>query len=163
MIKNIIETVSALTVQLEGRLDTVASRQFEEELDEIVANLSGRSLVLDAKDLTYISSMGLRILLKLRRLVQYKLVNVTQDIYSVIEMVGFDKILDIERALRNIDVEGCEVIGRGINGTVYRLEGDLIAKIYNEKIPLEMITKEHDYAQAAFLSGVPTAISYDPV
>ncbi|MCF0166653.1 MAG: phosphotransferase [Bacteroidales bacterium] len=163
MISNIIEKDNTLILQVEGRIDTINSEPFEKELSQAAASANGRELLLDAQKLTYISSMGLRVLLSLRKKQPYRIINAIPEIYDIFHMTGFDKLIDIEKALRNLDVEGCEIIGAGVNGTVYRLGADQIAKVYNEKVPLDYIKQEHDFAQAAFLSGVPTAISYDTV
>ena len=54
-----------LKVSLEGRLDTEASAKFETEFAEISKSNPHGSLVLDASNLEYIASSGLRIMLKL--------------------------------------------------------------------------------------------------
>jgi uncharacterized protein (TIGR02172 family) len=60
-------------------------------------------------------------------------------------------------------VEGCELIGSGGFGKVYRTDPETIVKVYNPGISLEEVRSERDTAQSVFLLGVPTAISYDVV
>ncbi|MCF0173187.1 MAG: phosphotransferase [Bacteroidales bacterium] len=160
---NLILTDTTLTVVLQERIDTLTTAELDKTLEEALGQLASRNLVLDACRLEYISSMGLRSLFSLRKKVPYRLVNVSGSVYDVLTTVGFDTVIEIEKAMRVIDLEGCQVIGHGINGTVYRLSDDLIAKIYAENIPLDLINQERKFAQAAFLSGLPTAISYDTV
>ena len=65
--------------------------------------------------------------------------------------------------MREISVEGCEVIGRGFYGTVYRLDPDTIVKAYASPDSLPLIENERKMAKMAFVHGIPTAISYDIV
>ena len=65
--------------------------------------------------------------------------------------------------MREISVEGCELIGSGGYGTVYRIDPETIVKIYRPEIGLEFVEQERNISQKAFLMGVPTAISYDVV
>jgi uncharacterized protein (TIGR02172 family) len=69
----------------------------------------------------------------------------------------------VKKALRQISVEGCELIGSGGYGKVYRIDAETIAKIYSPSISLAFVEQERATSQKAFLMGVPTAISYDVV
>lgn len=62
-----------------------------------------------------------------------------------------------------VSVEGCELIGKGGNGEVYRLDSETILKVYNESASLDKIAQENKYATAAFKEGLPCAIAYDTV
>lgn len=89
---------AALTLALEGRLDTTTAPQLEAELK---ANLDGVSeLTLDMKELAYLSSAGLRVLLAAQKQMnkQGKMVlkNVCDTIMEVFEVTGFSDILTIE-------------------------------------------------------------------
>ncbi|MGN1113335.1 MAG: STAS domain-containing protein [Acutalibacteraceae bacterium] len=91
-----------LTVALSGRLDTITSPQLEEEvnrfsLDEI------NEIVIDANELEYISSAGLRIVLMLHKKMaaqngQLRLLNVNEMIKEIFDMTGMSDFLDIEKA-----------------------------------------------------------------
>lgn len=151
------------TFKLAERIDSANYEAFDREVTGFVAQNNCSSITLDATDLSYISSAGLRVLLKLRKAIEVSIINVRPEVYDIFQTTGFDTLMDIKKALRSISVEGCEVLGSGITGKVYRLNSDTIAKIYEEKIPLSSIEQERERARAAFLSGVPTAISYDVV
>ena len=72
--------------------------------------------------------------------------------------------MHIERKMRSIDIEGCPVIGQGASGTVYRLDGDTVVKVYRGgEDSLPFIRDETEKARQAFISGVPTAIPFDIV
>lgn len=66
--------------------------------------------------------------------------------------------------MREISVEGCPCIGRGQYGEVYRLDRDTIVKLFAPNaVTADSVERERQKAHAAFLAGVPTAISYDMV
>ena len=122
------------TITLCGRLDTSVSTEIKSEIDKnLVAAGNINSLTMDAEGLEYISSSGLRILLVLAKSYKnFKVVNVNPDVYDVLNMTGFSKIINVERALRQLSIDGCEQIGVGGVGTVYRLDGDTIIKVFRE-------------------------------
>ena len=153
-----------LTFSLEGRLDTEASIKFEEGLAEICAANPHESVIIDADKLEYIASSGLRTVLKLAKTEKkFSIINVIPSVYSVFEMTGFSRIIDIRKGLRKIDLEQCEKIGFGGNGAVYRISEDEIVKVnYNPATDAEL-DSELAKAKEAFLLGVPTAISFDLV
>ena len=68
------------------------------------------------------------------------------------------------KPLREISVEGCELIGKGGNGAVYRLDDETILKVYSErKITPEKINESRKVTRDAFVHGVPTMIAFDMV
>ena len=69
-----------------------------------------------------------------------------------------------ERAMREISVEGCQVLGKGGNGAVYRLDDETIVKVYfsNRHRP-ERINNSRETTKRAFVHGIPTMIAFDMV
>ena len=69
-----------------------------------------------------------------------------------------------ERAMREISVEGCQVLGKGGNGAVYRLDDETIVKVYfsNRHSP-ERINRSRETTKRAFVNGIPTMIAFDMV
>lgn len=153
------------TITLCGRLDTSVSTEIKSEIDKNLAAAGNiNSLTMDAEGLEYISSSGLRILLVLAKSYKnFKVVNVNPDVYDVLNMTGFSKIINVERALRQLSIDGCEQIGVGGVGTVYRLDGDTIIKVFREGTTIDEIRKEVTMSKEAFVMGTPTAISFDIV
>ena len=90
-------------------------------------------------------------------------INVSRDVYDIFETTGFTELLDVKKALRKVSLTGCEVIGQGGHGKVYRLDEETIIKVYHDGSPLSLIEKEREYAKNAFVHGVPSAIAYDIV
>ena len=148
----------------EGRIDSSNAAMLQEELETIKNRFPGCELVLDAENLVYISSAGLRVLLQIcREQGSLTVRNVTPEVYDILDMTGFTGLLDVKRKMRELSVEGCEIVGRGAIGTVYRLDEDTIIKVYEQPDSLPMIENEQKRAKQAFLKGIPTAISYDVV
>ena len=154
-----------VVLRLQGRLDTAATQVVTAEIESQLASCSEvKSLTCDASDLSYISSSGLRILLGLaKRYKDFRIVEVSQEVWPVFEMTGFVKIMHIEKALRRMSVEGCQVIGRGGVGVVYRIDEDTIIKVFREGTTIEEVRLEITMAKEAFVLGMPTAISFDIV
>ena len=86
-----------LTVLLEGRLDTGTAPELEVVIDNDLANVA--ELIFDFDYLDYISSAGLRVILKAQKLMnkqgEMKLIHVNDDVMEVLEITGFSDILTI--------------------------------------------------------------------
>ena len=80
-----------------------------------------------------------------------RVLNVSKDVFDIFETTGFTSLLDVQKALREVSVEGCELIGSGSYGNVYRLDDETIAKFYMPTITLETVQQEKATAQKAFL------------
>ena len=155
----------SVTLILAGRLDTATSAKASADIERALATVPVISrLTCDAGQLEYISSSGLRILLSLaKRYKDFRITEVQSLVYEVLDTTGFTKIMTVERALRQLSVEGCEVIGVGGVGTVYRLDGDTIIKVFREGTTIEEVRREITMSKEAFVMGMPTAISFDVV
>jgi uncharacterized protein (TIGR02172 family) len=94
---------------------------------------------------------------------ELKIINVSTEVYDIFDMTGFNQMIDIEKAYKVVDITGCEEIGRGANGAVYRIDGDNVVKVYNDPNAFDEIQNEREVARLALVLGVPTAISYDIV
>ena len=83
---------------LSGRLDTVTAPQLEAELEKILSDSD--ALVLDMANLEYISSAGLRVILKAQKAMNtkgtMKLIHVGESIMEVFDITGFSDFLNIE-------------------------------------------------------------------
>ena len=95
--KHVIEN-ETLTIYLEGEVNSYNSEEVEKEIDAIVAKGGFKAVKLDLTNLRYISSAGLRIIVRLKQ--QYEdtsLVNVPGGVYDIFEMVGFTNMFSIEK------------------------------------------------------------------
>lgn len=87
-----------LYAQVTGRIDTSTVVEAEKQLKNGIETVT--ELVLDFKELDYISSAGLRLLLSLQKLMNkqgsMKVVNVNDAVMEIFEVTGFSEILTIE-------------------------------------------------------------------
>ena len=91
-------TGAAATLKIVGRLDTTTAPELEAAIDGCAAGLN--ELVLDCSALEYVSSAGLRVILKAQKLMNaqgsMKLTHVNETIMEVFDITGFADILTIE-------------------------------------------------------------------
>ena len=152
---------SILYVAVEGRIDASNAAAAEERILCIKQENPGKHTVIDADNLAYISSAGLRVILRLRKEEpKLAIINVASDVYEVLDMTGFTDMVTVEKAYRKMSVEGCEFIAKGANGAVYRYDEETILKIYFAKDALPEIKQERENARRAFVLGINTAIPY---
>ena len=89
---------TAATLVVAGRLDTQTAPELEKELDAIFAGL--KELTFDMNGLEYVSSAGLRVILKAQKVMNtkgsMKLIGVSDSIMEVFDITGFLDILTIE-------------------------------------------------------------------
>ena len=150
-----------LYINLEGKIDATNSPEIEEKINAIRNENQGLHTVLDADNLEYISSAGLRVMLRLRKAEpDLAIINVSPEVYSVFEMTGFSEMMKIEKTYPRISIEGCEFIAKGANGAVYRYDDETIVKQYFNRDALPEIMQERENSRRAFVLGVNTAIPY---
>ena len=87
-----------LTLSLEGRLDTTTAPQLETELKTALDGVT--ELVFDIKDLAYISSAGLRVLLSAQKVMNKQgsmvIRGASEEVMEIFDVTGFVDILTIE-------------------------------------------------------------------
>lgn len=153
-----------LTLFIEGRIDSANAPEIEGKMRGILEEHPSEHIIIDCEKLEYTTSAGLRVVLRLKQDVDdTKIINASREVYDILDMTGFTEMMEVERAYRVFSVEGCEVIGQGANGKVYRIDRDTIVKVYLNPDALPEIHRERELARAAFVAGVPTAIPYDVV
>ena len=153
-----------LTLFFEGELNSYNSDFIEKEIEDVLTQNKFQTLYLDFAKLQYISSAGLRIVLKLKQ--KYDdthVINAGLDVYDVLQMTGFTNIMDVKKAIKEMSVDGAEIIGEGFFSTVYRIDKDTIIKVFNRTSDEKQIERELKLAKQAFVLGIPTAISFDIV
>ena len=150
-----------LYISIEGRIDASNAVEAEDRIFAIKNENPGKHTVLDADNLAYISSAGLRVILRLRKEEPtLAIINVAPDVYEVLDMTGFTDMVTVEKAYPRMSVEGCEFIAKGANGAVYRYDAETIVKTYFAKDALPEIKQERENARKAFVLGINTAIPY---
>ena len=150
-----------LYIAVEGRIDASNAAEAEEKIFAVKNENPGKHTVVDADNLEYISSAGLRVILRLRKEEpKLAIINVAPDVYEVLDMTGFTDMVTVEKAYRRMSVDGCEFIAKGANGAVYRYDEETILKTYFAKDALPEIKQERENARRAFVLGINTAIPY---
>ena len=83
---------------LDGRLDSTSAFELENQVKSSIGGV--KTLVFDLKDLAYISSAGLRVLLSAQKTMngqgEMLVVNVQDDVMEIFELTGYSDILDIQ-------------------------------------------------------------------
>ena len=89
---------NTLTFYLEGELNSYTSKDVEKEIETAMSENTFDKVILDLKDLQYISSAGLRIIVRIKqRCDDTSLVNTPSGVYDIFKMVGFQNMIKIEK------------------------------------------------------------------
>lgn len=153
-----------LLLRLRGRLDIETSPKLEAAL----AASGALHVSVDFGECDYVSSAGLRVLLSANKRQaaiggSLTLRNVPPNVQAVLEATGAAEIFDWSPKSREISLAGCELISKGGFGDCYRLDRETVVKLYREGVDPSVAEKERRFAKAAFVLGVPTALSYEVV
>lgn len=162
--KLFIENNEGLHIKFEGQINTVNAFEVEEEIRKILSSSNVEHIIFDFENLTFISSAGLRMILKMKK--EHPLLsieNVSPDVYDILEMTGFTSMMEITKKMRVINIEGLQKIGEGYIGVVYRLDEERIIKVYMKVNSMEDVYRERRLAKLAFTLGIPTAITFEIV
>ena len=97
----IIKEGGKTIIKTGSRLDTMNANQFEQDIQPALKE-GGVDLEMDCTELTYMASSGLRIIQKTMRIVtqlkgQFKITNVSPEIYKILAMTGFTKFMKVEQ------------------------------------------------------------------
>lgn len=155
---------NVITLYFVGELNSYNADDIDKEIDEALAGKEFDTVHLDFTELKYISSAGLRIILKIKQ--KYNdthIIEASLEVYDVLNMTGFTNIMDVKKALKVIDISNAQVIGEGFFSTVYRINKDTIVKVFKRTSDADQIERELRLAKQAFVLGIPTAISFDIV
>ena len=92
------KATNEIIIKVLGRLDTTTAPTLDKTINENINDT--KNLIVDLKELKYISSAGLRVLLSTQKKMQkngsLKVINVCAEIMEIFEMTGFADILSIE-------------------------------------------------------------------
>lgn len=153
------EDQEALTMLLPDRIFTGNAEKIQAQFDTIRRTVRTKTLRLDAARLESITSVGLRMLLQLvGDYASVTMFNVTETVYETLDVSGFTSLMRVDRMPKRIGIDGCELIGKGLNGSVYRYSPDTVVKVYREGTQMDDVRRENQMSRFCFVSGLPTAI-----
>jgi len=155
---------AATTLAMDGRLDVDTT----DALKSALTSVTGDQLIFDMRGCMFVSSIGIREILKAHRERSraggsIALVNVNRDVMDIFRITGMAEMMDIKPLAREISMDGLEFLSAGVCGKCYRMDRETVVKLYNDGIDASIAEREKEYAKAAFVLGIPTAISYDVV
>ena len=91
-----------LTVFLPVRIDSANAADTEAKLFDLVEDYEPNAVVMDAKDMQYICSAGLRIILNVKKKVSdTEVINASSVVYDIFKTTGFNIVLNITKVHRN--------------------------------------------------------------
>ena len=147
----------ATVYKLKGEIDSFNAKEFEDDL--LKCHSEKGDLLLDASELSYMSSSGIRALVKLSRLQkEVRIDNVNDTMFSIFYSSGLTEIFTINREMLKMTNDNWDVAGVGATGTVYKINNDTAIKVYKEGTKFEYVNQERELARQAFICGVPTII-----
>jgi len=149
-------------IQIDGRIDSTNASEFEEKMMGLISGKT--SVCLDLNNLEYISSAGLRVILKIKKTVKdVTAINVSSEVYEIFSLTGFADMLQLFRKRRTLSIDGCSEIARGAMGIIYRLDADTILKVYDKTAPLDSLYQGQEVLKKLFINDIPCAIPFDIV
>ena len=87
-----------LTIFLEGEVNSFVADDVEKEIEHILKKNEYKSIVLDMSNLVYMSSAGLRIVMRVKQKCDdVTLANMPDSVYDVFNMVGLTEVFKITR------------------------------------------------------------------
>ena len=153
-----------IRIYLSGRIDSNNADEIKNAILPEIGSDPAVPVVVDASELKYISSAGLRVFLQIRKAhPDMKIINTSVAIYEILEITGFTEMIDVSRKYRSVSIDNCKVIGRGACGTIYRLNKECIVKVNHHPDSLDDIKRERELAKSALVLGIPTAIAFEIV
>ena len=94
---SVVNDADCMKFILDGRIDASNAYNFSDALSAALIGYTGKAVVFECRKLEYVSSAGLRELLRLwkRRKLAVKLEHVTHEVESIMNMTGFSQFFDI--------------------------------------------------------------------
>lgn len=153
-----------LKIYLEGKIDAANAVEVQKKIHIIRSKNPSGNMVLDLEKLSSLSKEGLKVLMALPKQEQnLSMINASPKIYELLDRIGLTFLINVKKALPQLSLEQCEIIGQTAKGTLYRFDEETIVKRYINGISAETLEQERKHAQIALSYGVPTITSYEIV
>ena len=90
------KTDGTVTIHLSGRIDSNNAPAVENSVMDQLSGQDGAAVVLDAEELEYISSAGLRVILRVKKTApDLRIINANPEVYDILEMTGFTEMMTV--------------------------------------------------------------------
>lgn len=153
-----------LTISIIGYIDSSVANELPDKLNAAIDKHRNEitELVLDADEMTFISSLGLRSILQLKKQwTEMSVINCSPDVYNVFKMTGFTRFLNVTKALPHISKEELQPV-KGIDG-VFQLSDETMVKVFPRDATLEDVEREMQITREMFIRGVPIVMTFEVV
>lgn len=155
---------NTLTIFLEGELSSNNAIETDKKIEKKLEKEKPTEIIFDIEKLNYISSAGLRLMLKYKKdYKDFEVRNASLEVYDIFQMTGFTDIMKVSKALKEIDISNATMIGEGYCSWVYQIDKDTIIKVFKFATDINDVERELKLGKEAFVLGIPTAITYDIV
>ena len=151
-------------IYLDGRFDTTAVQSYGNEILEFAKRTDFDKVKVDASDLEYISSAGLRIMMQIAKSgKEFSVEELNAATYEIFSVTGFIDVMTVKKKYRVISVDDLEIIRRDDDGFVYELPDDKMLKVYNSYVDEDHVDKDKDTVKKLLLEGLPVMIALETV
>ncbi len=125
--------MDSLILMVSGRIDAAIAEEFEQRANVLIETFPAKNLKLDLAGLEYISSSGLREILKLmKKFDKLEIVNSTEEVYHIFDITGFTELINIEAPTARSDAP--EVKEGSLNDTAWNFEFKPAADMFEEQV-----------------------------
>ena len=155
-----------LKITLPERINTTNAAEFEKELFAIDGLNYAKEFIFDAKNLEFISSLGLRVIFKFEKKfadTPLTIINTSSEVREILEETGITSWVKVYKTLRHVDLHSLTLLGAGMYGSVYRINEEQILKVFH-KVQSELeIRKVIEVIRIAFTHDIPTLMPFEVV
>ena len=156
----------SLLITLPARIDANNAADFEKELFAIEQLREAKEILPDAENLTYISSLGLRVILKLAKKFPNTptlIINASNEVYNVFDVTGMTSFIKVLKKRRLVNLSSAKLLASGMFGSVYRVNEEQILKVFHNLTAERKMQEIIDTMRLAFTHDIPTVIPFEVV
>lgn len=161
---NITDGNVILQIFLPERIDNTNIDEFREALNNLISENTFQRIILEASNLSQISNVGIRYLVKLKRSgIDFEIVRVDPKLAETLFRFNLDSIIPIFTEDSTVYTKNLPVLFENIHYITYQLDKDKALKVYKDISKRELAMKEKHSLQEGFLLCIPTLLPYNYV
>ena len=151
----------SIVCHLTGNLTGVRSRVFRQNIESFYEKYGDVLVVFDCSALAWIDMEGINVLTELKAAERwFALKNLNADCMVLFKVEGFEEYLEGGNRLPKIDLSSCEKINEGVDGIIYRVSDEVVAKTFKEDPDYYDIVRRRIAQKNALIAGVPAPFSF---